>query len=153
MIKKIPANTPTFQYYNANPKDKRSSDCVLRAIALATGKSWDELLDDLVTYSHKYKEMPNDTKCYSKYLEDLGFIKMSQPRKEDNTKYTGSEFCEWLNKHGKGPRVIVAHIGAQHIAAIVPDINQENKKSRYKIHDTWNCSRRCVGTYWMKYIE
>lgn len=45
MIKKIPKNTASFTYFNANPKDKRSSDCVLRAISLASGKSWDEVLN------------------------------------------------------------------------------------------------------------
>ena len=139
MIKKIPHDTETFKFHNANPKGKRSSDCVIRAISTATGKSWDEVLDDLVKISHKYKEMPNDTKCYAKYLEDLGFSKMKQPRKADNTKYTGSEFCEYLRRI-PGEYNVVAHIGGHHIVAIVD----------YKVVDIWNSTGKTIGNYWIK---
>jgi hypothetical protein len=31
-----------FKYYNANPLGRHVSDCSVRAISLATGRSWDE---------------------------------------------------------------------------------------------------------------
>ena len=33
-----------------------------------------------------------------KYLDQLGWTKHKQPRKDDNTKYTGKEFCQILNR-------------------------------------------------------
>lgn len=150
MIKKIPNDTMSYKFYNANPKDKRSSDCVLRAISTASGKTWDEVLDDLVTYAHKYKEMPIDPKCYSKYLEDLGFIKMSQPRHENNTKYTGSEFCRLCSIRYTNGETIVAHIGGNHMVAIMPTREGDGINDRYKVLDIWNSTGGTIGNYWIK---
>lgn len=30
-----------FRFYNANPKGRRVNDCTVRAISLATNRSWD----------------------------------------------------------------------------------------------------------------
>lgn len=149
-IRKTLSDTKTFKFYNANPKDKRSSDCVLRAIATATGKSWDEVLDDLVTIAHKYKEMPDNPKCYGKYLESLGFEKMAQPRHSDNTKYTGSEFCNYCSTNYTNGEKIVAHIGGHHIVAIVPTYEGDGINDRYKVLDIWNSTDGSIGNYWIK---
>lgn len=153
-IRKIPCDTEYFHYHNQNPKNKRSSDCVVRAISTASDKSWDEVLDDLVIIAHKYKEMPNDTKCYSRYLEDLGFIKCKQPRHTDNTKYTGKEFIKWCNKNLGSRRSIVAHIGGNHVIAIkeLIEIDGDGHQRRYdyNIYDIWNSSNGTIGNYWIK---
>lgn len=144
MIKKIPQDTEYFRYYNANPKDRRTGDCVFRAIALSTGKTWDEVLDDLTVYAHKYKVAPNDTAAYDKYLKDLGYTKMAQPRKKDNTKYTGEEFCrDYLSKFRLGKYDVVAHIGGHHIVAIVD----------CQVVDIWNSSYKTIGNYWIRRRE
>lgn len=144
MIKKIPNDTPYFRYYNANPKDRRTADCVLRAISLSTGKTWDEVLDGLVEIAHKYKVMVNDTPCYDRYLQSLGYTKMTQPRKKDNTKYTGEEFCrDYLGKFRLGEYDVVAHIGGNHIVAIVD----------CKVVDTWNSTYKTIGNYWIRRRE
>ena len=139
MIKKIPPETECYHFYNENPKNKRSGDCVFRAISLATEIDWDTVLDNLVSYAHKYKQSPNEKRCYEKYLKDNGWVKMSQPRKDDGTKYTGKEFCRLLKKTGASRR-IVAHIGAHHLIAVID----------YKIWDIWDSSDGCVGNYWVK---
>lgn len=150
MIRKIPQETSAFRFYNANPKDRRTGDCVIRAIAGATGKSWDEVLTDLTKLAIKYKVMPNDKACYGRYLESLGWTKRTQPRKGDNTKYTGSEWCEKLTSyHKKGydnvPKNIIAHIGCHHIVCI-----KMTEQGEFKVHDIWNSSRDCIGVYWTK---
>lgn len=144
MIKKIPNDTEYFRYYNANPKDRRTGDCVLRAISLSTGKTWDEVLDGLVEIAHKYKVMVNDTPCYDRYLQSLGYTKMTQPRKKDNTKYTGEEFCrDYLGKFRLGEYDVVAHIGGHHIVAIVD----------CKVVDIWNSTYKTIGNYWIRRRE
>ena len=151
-MKNIPKDTWGFHYHNANPKGKRTGDCVIRAIATATDKSWDKVLDDLVEIAHKYKLSPTDKKCYGKYLESLGWHKQKQPRKDDNTKFTGEEFCDLLDSpdrdylleyHSSIARVI-AHIGGHHIVCIM------EHNGGYKIHDIWNSSYGCIGNYWTK---
>ena len=141
MIKKIPQDTENFRYHNANPKGRRTGDCVLRAISLSTGKTWDEVLDGLVEIAHKYKVMVNDTPCYDRYLQSLGYTKMNQPRKADNTKYTGDDFDEYLSDQGRlFGYDIVAHIGGHHIVAIVDGV----------IYDTWNSTGGSIGVYWIR---
>lgn len=36
-----------YQYYNANAINKFTDDCVIRALSVATNKSWDEVYDYL----------------------------------------------------------------------------------------------------------
>ena len=136
MIKKIPQDTEFFRYPNANPKDRRTTDCVIRSISTSTGKTWDEVLDGLIEIAHKYKIMVDDTPCYDRYLQSLGYSKMTQPRKGDNTKYTGVEFCrDYLGKFRLGEYDIVAHIGGHHIVAIVDR----------KVVDTCNSTYKTIG--------
>lgn len=143
MIKKIPKETSTFHFHNENPKGKRTGDCTLRAIATATGKDWDEVLDGVCEIAHKLKLMPDDDKCYGRYLESLGWVKNKQPRKWDNTKYTGAEWCEWLNENDNRNERIIAHIGGHHIVCIAKD-------DKFKVFDTWNSTGGCIGVYWTK---
>lgn len=153
MRKKLPKETKYFTYFNANPKQKITGDCVIRALAVAMKKSWDDVLTDLYKYAFKYKQMLNDDVLYKKYLKDNGWIMLKQPRKLDNTKYTGFEFCEELQdgksfKFDNGLEIdetdnIIAHIGGHHIIAIVNG----------KIRDTWNSSNGCIGNVWVKIRE
>lgn len=149
MKRKLPKETNYFTYYDANPKHKKTGDCVIRALATAMRKSWDEVLTELYNYAMKYKQMLNDDVLYKKYLKDNGWIMLKQPRKHDNTKYTGVEFCEEL-QNGCSFRYdnicvnesdnIIAHIGGHHIVAIING----------KITDTWNSSAGCIGNIWVK---
>ena len=149
MKKKIPQDTYCFIYENMNPKQKITGDCVIRALARAMDKTWDDILTDLYNYSMKYKQMLDCPQLYSKYLKDQGWIKIKQPRKFDNTKYTGKEFCKELNEgtclNVYGYEVtewtdIIAHIGGHHTIAIIEG----------KIRDTWDSSDGCIGNIWIK---
>ena len=150
MKRKIPQNTTYFKYYNANPKEKKTGDCVVRALSVAMKKSWDDVLTDLYKYAIKYKQMLNDDALYKKYLKDNGWMMLKQPRTIDNTKYTGIEFCQELQEgccfnYDNGIMVdgfsdIIAHIGGHHIVAIID----------CKIVDTWNSAKGCIGNIWVK---
>lgn len=144
MIRKIPANTKSFEFFNANPKDKRSSDCVLRALSSATDLSWDDVLDELVELAHEYKVVPEEKQCYSKFLESHGFVKKPQPRLASGRKYTGTQFCRLCTETFTNGEKIVAHIGGHHIVAILPT------DDGYKVHDTWDSTSGCIGNYWVK---
>ena len=89
MKNKKQKDTKYVHFFNANPKDKKTGDCVIRAISTATGKSWDDVLDELTEVAHTVKSVPNNKECYEVYLEKNGFIRCKQPRKDDNTKYRG----------------------------------------------------------------
>ena len=152
-IRKELRDTKVFHFYNENPKDHRTGDCVIRAIGLATELGWDEVYKSLCKYGYKKKLMPNDKQCYDKWLQENGWVKHKQPRKSDNTKYTGIEFCnllqDWIHDDDligceyKGvviSRSIIAHIGGHHLVAIVDG----------KINDIWYSQDGCIGNYWTK---
>ena len=145
---RIPKDTSTFKYYNANPKNRKTGDCVIRAISKATGMSWDETLDGLVESSHKHKYCIASPEGFGRYLESLGWEKQKQPREYDNTKLTGEAFCWYLTrkyKDRKDKPSVVANIGGHHTTCFV-----YSDDIRYKCLDTWDCTYKCVGNFWVK---
>lgn len=145
MTKRIPKDTFYFTYRQENPKNKSTGDCVIRAIASAMQKDWDTVYDDLCKLGKKYKLMPNDEKCYERYLKDNGWVRQKQPRKEDNTKYTGKEFSDWLNGNKKDRGPVIVSIGTHHLSMI-----EWGTVAGYTICDSWDCSNNKVGKYWVK---
>lgn len=145
--------TKTFHFYNANPKGRITGDCTFRAISTALGKPWEDVVMEMAKQSVETGYSVADKKGIERYLAKNGFVKMPQPKKFDNTKFTGEEFCKvqqrWLSDkscHGMrcdhmtiSPR-IVANIGGNHIVAIMDG----------KVWDTWNSTDGCVGNYWVE---
>lgn len=131
---KIPQNTESFTYYNANPKNKHTTDCVIRAICTALDQSYAETLIELADMQLKTGYDFTDAKGFGKYLELKGWIKNKQPRKANNTKYTGKEFVKMF----KG--ICVANIGGNHTVCI--------KDGR--VFDIWDSTDGCIGNYWTR---
>lgn len=126
--------TKWFIYDNVNPKNKITSDCVIRAITRAFNIEYDKALDLLVDTCRKTGYAITDKKNYEKLFKDTYKLEMQkQPRHKNNTKYTGKEFCEEFNKG-----IYICKIGGHHITVIVNG----------KIHDIWDCSDKTIGNYW-----
>ena len=147
-------NTPTFTYLNANPHNRFTTDCVVRAIATAmcanqleTDINWQKLVKDmwyvvlesLNEITEQTGFMYDEPDGYSKYLTKVGFKKMPQPRYANGTKMTLAEF---VAKHPKGTYLV--HL-PHHLTVVVNG----------KHYDTWNWTRssRRVGNYWEKLDE
>ena len=153
--RKIPMSTKYFKFDNVNPKQRRTGDCVIRALATASGKSWDEILDMLVEEAHRRKYSPASKECYGEVLKKLGFIKRQQPRKPDGTKYQAWEFTQWLREIARDPnerwqlaggQQIVAHIGGHHIAAIM-----YGHPEGWRVVDIWDSSMGgTIGIWWVR---
>lgn len=125
--------TDTFHFYNANPKNRITGDCTFRAIATATGKAWGDVVMEMAEMSVKTGYAINDKKGIERYMKQIGWVKHPQPRKWDNTKYTGKEFCREFE-----PNKVVANIGGNHVVAIMDG----------KINDIWDSTDGCIGNYW-----
>jgi len=80
-------------YANPNPCRSEEPDCVVRAIAIATGKTWDEVHWDLCVLSHEKCTMPSVNWLWELYLKRNGFEKFLLP---DNCPecITVRKFCE-----------------------------------------------------------
>ena len=64
---------------NPNPKHKQVPDCVIRAIAIATGRSWYQVYDELCALGRDEANMPSANEVWGKYLYDLGFEPFLMP--------------------------------------------------------------------------
>jgi hypothetical protein len=64
---------------NPNPCRREEPDCVVRAIAIATGKTWDEVHWDLCRLSHEHCTMPSVNWLWEMYLKRNGFEKFLLP--------------------------------------------------------------------------
>lgn len=147
-------DTPTFHYLNINPLERKTSDCVIRAISVAMKTDYNQVLLDLVEIQMETGYSINDVKCYGKYLKRRGWIRHSQPKKSNGHKYTGSEFCIRLTEIARIEPCgstkydsIIAHIGSHHIVCITHN-NCYNEENNYRVCDTWDSTRNCIGIYW-----
>ena len=138
-------NTEVFQYYNRNPKNRLTSDCVIRAISTGLDIPYNQVVMEMAQMQCDTGYDDASPQLIDKYLKSRGWVKQKQPRKDDNTKYTGKEFCLELQNNiwyddVNAQHKIIANIGGHHIVAII----------KGKIHDTWNSSRGCIGNIWVK---
>lgn len=138
---KIPEDTRTFHYFNANPKNKRGGDCTARAISTALNQSWEDTIREMTEFGIKIGYVFNDKRTIEGYLKSKGWVKQKQPRRNDNTRYTGSEFCK-MRKSKNIKDDVIAYIGRGHIVCI-----KDNK-----IQDIWNSSKNCIGNYFIKEV-
>lgn len=58
-----------FRYYNANPRGRNVHDCTVRAISLATNRTWDETYEELCKFAQAQAIMPDDVTYIDEYLE------------------------------------------------------------------------------------
>lgn len=62
-------NSKNYQYYNANPSDKVTNDCVIRVLSLAYDKTWITVFDELTSIARESFDVLNSKEVYTKYLE------------------------------------------------------------------------------------
>lgn len=66
-------------YANPNPCRKEEPDCVVRAIAIATGQTWDRVHYDLCELSREMCTMPSVNWLWGLYLQEHGFERFNLP--------------------------------------------------------------------------
>lgn len=114
-----------YYKYNANPKGILTDDCVLRALSVAEGTSWEETQKKLSRLSAKEGRLLNDKIFIEKYLNER------YPRKCYRNMTIGefSEICP------KGHFVVTTK---GHIVAIIDNV----------IVDTWDSSNKVMDCCW-----
>ena len=130
-------DTSTFHFYNANPHNRFTTDCVIRAISTALEIPYNDVVREMAELQCKTGFDPSEKTAINKYLSSKGWVKQKQPRNYfDGTKLTGKEFCYRINPNLR----VIANIGGHHIVAIING----------KVWDTWNSTDGCIGNYWIK---
>lgn len=127
-----------FERINVNPKQwKHEGDCVVRAIASSTQRTWIEVYKDLCQLGLKKCRMPNSQKVYEQYLTNLDYITLPQPRKFNNKKYRIDEWLE-LNPNFSGVLSIKNHLTCVDQGVLI---------------DTWDCSRSYICKIYKKIYQ
>ena len=124
-----------FIKYNANPKGRKTGDCVIRAICTALNETWEDTYKGLLEVALDTGYAVSCTENYEEYLKRKGYIKQKMPRKSNKRKYTIAEFAEELAK----PKLTYIVNIANHTTMI------RNKN----LYDLWNCENKCVLNYWI----
>lgn len=122
-----------FIMTNPNPQGKLVNDCTIRAIALATDKSWEEVAAHTFSKAFDMCDMPSSNQVWGAYLQDLGFERHSLPDTCPSC-YTIDQFSE---DHSDGTYVVC---GDGHVAC-VKDGN---------LLDTWYSGGMTAYHYWIK---
>ena len=60
-----------YIYCNQNPLGKRTGDCVVRAIAIATNRSWREAYTEICKQGQIDCDMPSANRVWGKFLESV----------------------------------------------------------------------------------
>lgn len=124
---------------NMNPKGWKAGDCVIRACAKATGKSWDETYQELFNIGFKKKRLPNDDHVFEKFLFDNGFEYRGQMKDSYGNKMTVEELA---NYYKDGNYILVVHT-RKHLTCIMFG----------DIIDSWNTSYQIAGYYYIKEVS
>ena len=126
-----------YRYYNCNPHQKLTDDCVIRAICSSTGESWEDTMMILAKWSIKTGYMFNTPECYGSYLESIGYVKQKQPSQKDGKKVRFKDFCKNFDGHA------ICHCGKGHMTYVADN----------HVWDIWNTENEVVGVYWLHEAE
>ena len=122
-----------FLRLNVNPNGNEVNDCVVRAIAYASGKTWHEVFDLLCETAGKMAMMPNYKDVYAVVLESLGFVKQTiTPPKKGGKRKSVRDIAKSCDK-------LAIVKAAHHLVAI-------DGQGHYV--DIWDCGNKTAYTYW-----
>ena len=101
-----------YIHTNPNPNGVYVEDCVVRAISIVTGRSWDDVYLNLCLQGYIMKNMPSVNNVWGTYLKSIGFRSCPLPTNCPDC-YTIRYFCE-QNQNG----IFILATGS-HVVAVV----------------------------------
>lgn len=118
---------------NPNPLGKQANDCVVRAIAVAMERSWQEVYADLCREGRKECDMPSSNSVWGIYLKEMGFRPFLLPESCPRC-VTVRAFCD---RYPMGTYIIGT--GSHAVAVIDGDY-----------YDSWDSGDEVPSYFWMK---
>jgi hypothetical protein len=113
---------------------KRRGDCVVRAITIALGKSYEEVFNDLCDLAKETGFFPNSEETFTLYLKKNGWIK-NKPQRV-------GKYLKTLENFNSNDTTAIVNV-RNHLVCV----------SDGKIYDTWDSKYRCANSYYTKKQE
>ena len=114
-----------WKYYNANALANHVNDCVVRAISVAQGQTWDET----------YEELSKIAQSEGILLDDVNFVEGYLDKRYRRACHYSKTVGEFLEEHNKGIYLITME---GHITVIKDGI----------LYDTFDCQNRRMWCAW-----
>lgn len=122
--------------YNINPKHKKTGDCAIRAVAVATGLGWEHAYDGLAAAGKEVCSAMNDVDAIHHFLTSIGFkegkVKVPRGSKRPTVAQFAAEHPDWY---------IVMRV-SHHITCA----------GRGKYVDIWDCGDMSLYKYWYRTV-
>lgn len=114
-----------YKYYNANAKGNFVNDCVIRAISVAEGKSWDETYNELSDIAQSEGILLDDVEFVENYLDD----------RYERVCHYAKTVGEFIEEHPYGVYLITMD---GHITVVIDGT----------LYDTFDCRNRRMFCSW-----
>jgi hypothetical protein len=115
-----------YKFYNANTRGNFVNDCVVRAISVAEGKSWNET----------YKELSEIAQYEGILLDDVNFVENYLDKRYKRQCHYSKTVGEFLEEYSKGIYLITMQ---GHITVIIDGV----------LYDTFDCRDRRMWCAWI----
>lgn len=116
---------------NPNPLGKAANDCVVRAIAVATERSWQDVYADLCKMGRILCDMPSSNAVWGMFLEEEGYKMRTLP----DTCPRCMTVRAFADRYPDGTYIV----GTGHHVVAILDGNY---------FDTWDSGSEVINTYW-----
>lgn len=120
-----------YIFVNPNPRGALIGDCAVRAVAVATGRTWDDTYRLLTQYGFMMKNLPNADSVWGEALKNDGFTRYIIPDTCPAC-YTVGDFCR---DHPSGTYVVGT---GTHVVAVIDG----------DYYDTWDSGDEVPIIYW-----
>ena len=122
-----------YIYYNPNPKQRRTDDCVIRAICKLTNTDWYYTYTQLSVCGFTKCDWGSCNEVWSSYLRKLGYHREIIPNECPDC-YSVIDFC---NEYPKGKYLLAT---GTHVVTIIDG----------NYYDTWDSGNEVPIYYWTK---
>lgn len=128
-------NQVMFIQYNANPCEKRTIDCTIRALSKLLGEEWDLIYVQLCVLGYDMCDMPSSKAVVNSFLHGRGFKRYPC---EDTYPHCRT-VEDFANDNPYGSYLLATD---SHVIALING----------NFYDTWNSSHEVPIYYWKKGI-
>lgn len=122
-----------FKYYNPNPFQQRTGDCVIRALSKILMLSWEHVYLDLVIMGFLMGAMPSENEVWGAYLKQHGYRRYIIP----DTCPACYTITDFTYDHPYGDYIVGT---GTHVVAVIDG----------NYYDSWDSGLEVPLFYWRK---